>query len=201
MIASSVHVLLRVSPGRLAGLLALLCLCACATSTPHVNEFLDPRTGVTVTSSVAPLVLYRNNPAVAAYARNYVNLGPIKVNRMGAYTYFLWVGIWNTMEPADIRSRDGFESITLFADGEPFTLDLAGWSPSAIGTSLPVYRKPVASAADAYYRVTIDQIRLIAEADEIRLRTTGPSRREYQLWERQRSAYRSLKAFLSETLP
>ena len=39
---------------------------------------------------------------------------------MGEYSYFLWLGIWSTISDAD-RSyeRDGFESITLFADGEP----------------------------------------------------------------------------------
>lgn len=52
------------------------------------------------------------------------------------------------------RSRDGFETIVIFADGEPLPLEVAGWTVAAIGASEPVNLKPVASAADAYYYVS-----------------------------------------------
>ena len=182
---------------RLSCLIPLLGLCGCATSGESINEFLDTRTGVTVTSSVTPLVLYRENPSVAAYARNYIHLGPIEINQSGSYRYYLWIGVWNTMEAADSTTqRDGFDSITIFADGEPLFLELAGSTPAAIGASGSVYVKPVASATDAYYPVTVDQIRLIAEAGDIRVRTTGRSAREYSLWDNQRAARASLNAFL-----
>lgn len=93
--------------------------------------------------------------------------------------------------------RDGFESIVLYADGEPLSLELSGWTPEAIGASEPVYIKPVASTADAYYRVTADQIRLIASARVIRLRTTGSSPKEFELWDEQNSARNDLTEFLS----
>lgn len=187
----------RISLRSLPTFFLLLGLCACGTSPPLVNEFLDSGTGVTVTSNNTPLVLYRENPAHAAYSRNFVHIGPIEVNRTGKYQYFLWIGVWNTMQLTnDAKQRDGFESIVLYADGEPLALELAGWTPEAIGTSQSVYLKPVASAADAYYNVTVDQIRLIAEAKDIRLRTTGASPREYQLWDNQRDAHQSLQAFL-----
>lgn len=182
-------------------IVAVLALAACSTSSRLVNEFLDQRTGVTVTSNKTPLLLYRQNPSRAAYARNYVHIGPIEVNRTGTYKYYLWIGVWNTMQTADSApQRDGFDSIAVFADGEPLLLEIAGWTPEAIGTSRPVYQKPVASAADAYYQVTVDQIRLIAEASEIRLRTTGTSPIEYHLWDSQRAAHKSLDAFLQSAL-
>lgn len=178
-------------------LITVVVLGACASSSKLTNEFLDERTGVTITSNITPLVLYRDNSSRAAYARNYVNLGPIEVNRTGSYQYFLWVGVWNTMETANSAyKRDGFDSITIYADGEPLSLDLVGWTPEAIGASRPTYLKPVASAADAYYRVTVDQIRLIAEASDVRLRTADTSPREYQLWDDQRAAKQSFQAFL-----
>lgn len=185
---------------RLPALILVFGLVACATSSRLTNEFLDPLTGVTVTSNDTPLVLYRDNPSRAAYARNYVHLGPIQVNRSGNYQYYLWVGVWNTMQTNTNKHRDGFDSITVFADGEPLSLKLAGWTPEAIGTSVPVYLKPVASATDAYYQVTVDQIRVIAEASDIRIRTTGTSPKEYQLWDSQRAARKSLEAFLSSAL-
>ena len=184
--------------GPLAGLIVSMTVLGCASTSPTISDKLDPLTGVTVTFSKTPLVMYRENPSQAAYARNYVHLGPIQVNRSGSYHYYLWIGIWNTMQAADLsKHRDGFESVVLFADGEPLLLELSGWTPAAIGTSEPVYLKPVASSADAYYQVTADQIRLIAESREIRLRTTGSSPKEFELWDDQKSARSDLTEFLS----
>ena len=176
---------------------AVLLLHACAASTHSVNDGLDPLTGVTVTYSATPIVLYRENPMYAAYARNYVHLGPLEVNKSGTYRHYLWLGIWSTLQTSVLtEQRDGFETIILFADGEPLLLDLAGWTPEAIGTSTPVYPKPVAASLDAYYRVTADQIRLIARARDLQLRTTGSSPREFGLWSEQQAAKRDMREFL-----
>lgn len=182
---------------RLGYILVIACS-ACSVGSALTTSFLDPQTAVTVTTSKTPLILYRENPSVAAYARNFIHLGPIEVNQSGSYRYFLWLGIWNTMEtPLVTEQRDGFEAITIFADGEPLFFEIAGWTSGAIGTSAPAYLKPVASAADAYYMVSIDQIRLIATANDIRLRTAGPSPREYRLWDDQRTARQSFGAFVA----
>jgi len=182
-------------------LLATLLNSGCVSTTTLVEEKLDLGTGVTVTHATAPIVLYRDNSAYAAHARDYVYLGPVEINRMGEYSYYLWLGIWSTISDAD-RSyqRDGFESITLYADGEPLQLELVGWTLESIGVSEPVYIKPVASAADAYYRVTIDQIRLIANAREIELHTGTAPVRVYLMWDRQGSAHASLREFLDRSL-
>lgn len=176
----------------------LLILSACASTAPAIGEKLDWATGVTVTFVEKPLVLYRETPGQAAYARDYAHLGPIRVNRSGSYQYFLWVGSWATMQRSNVSEhRDGFESIVIFADGEPLVLELSGWTPDAIGTSESTYLKPVASSTDAYYQVTVDQIRLIAEARDIRLRTSGSAPREFELWDDQTSARNDLAAFLN----
>ncbi len=173
----------------------------CVSTSVLVEEKLDMGTGVTVTHATAPIVLYRDNSAYAAHARDYVYLGPVEINQMGEYSYFLWLGIWSTVSDAD-RSyeRDGFESITLFADGEPLQLELVGWTLESIGVSEPVYVKPVASAADAYYRVTIDQIRLIANAREIELHAGTAPVRVYLMWDRQGSAHASMREFVDRGL-
>jgi hypothetical protein len=93
--------------------------------------------------------------------------------------------------------RDGFETVIIYADGEPLPLELAGWTLDAIGVSEPVYVKPVASAADAYYRVTIDQIRLIAESKDIQLRVGTTRPKSYALWDKQGSANASIRAFIN----
>jgi hypothetical protein len=186
---------------RLGNILLLLGLISCSTSGPVSMEKFDPLTGVTVTLVKTPLVLYRDNAATAAYARNYVNLAPIQVNRIGAHRYYLWVSVWNTMQIADISERrDGFESIVIFADGEPLVLDVTGWTPESIGVSEPVYIKPVASAVDAYYEVTADQIRLIAQASDIRLQSGGSQAKEFNLWDAQKLARSSLSEFMLAAL-
>ena len=174
-------------------------IAGCAASSP-LGVKLDSGTSVTMTYSPTPLVLYRDVPGHAAYARNFVSLGPLQANRSGNYQYFIWLGIWNTNHTAnETDGRDGFDSIVLFVDGEPLMLDVEGWTPDTIGASEPVYPQPVASEIDAYYRVTVDQIRLIAEADEISIRTTGFSSRSFELWDKQTAAREGLRNFLAAT--
>ena len=180
-----------------AAIVVTLVLTGCATPARTVSDKLDPLTSVTVTFSNSPLVVYREDPSHAAYSRNYVDLGPIEVNKSGTYKYYLWLGIWSTLQTRNLPDlRDGFESIGLIADGEPLLLDLAGWTPAALGTREPVYPKAFASSLDAYYRVTTDQIRVIVTAGDLQLRTTGPSPLEFGLWGEQRSARRDLSEFL-----
>lgn len=180
-------------------LLTAIIIAGCASTLPIVREKLDPLTGVTVTFSNTPLIMYRDDSGRAAFARNYIHMGPVQVNRSGSYQYYLWLGAWNTMQsvgPTD--HRESLESIVLFVDGEPMSLDLVGWTPEAIGVSEPVYLKPVASSVDAYYRVTADQIRLIAQSTDLTLRTSGANSREFSPWDNQQLARSELLDFLNQ---
>lgn len=186
---------------RAAMVLLVLVASGCASDTGMVRDQMDPVTSVTVSYSQTPMVFYRDVSGRAAYARDFVHLAPLEVNRSGDYRYYLWLGIWNTMADAQSeQSRDGFESIVIFADGEPLPLDVAGWTVAAIGASKPVYLKPVASAADAYYAVTVDQLRLIAEAQDVRLKTTGSRNESYEPWDNQKSAKAGLIEFLDASV-
>jgi hypothetical protein len=172
-------------------------LVGCSSSTGLIRSKLDPVTSVTITFSQFPIIFYREVSGRAAFARDYVYMAPLEVNRSGNYRYYLWLGIWNTIDDSPLgRSRDGFESIVLFADGEPLPLAIAGWTAEAIGASEPVYLKPVASATDAYFEVTVDQLRLIAEAKDLQLRSTSPRPSSYEPWDDQSSARASLSEFL-----
>ena len=186
---------------RIITISALLLLSACAGNDARTVNKLDSLTGVTITYSEAPMVFYRDDSGKAAHARNFVHLAPLEINRMGDFRYFLWLGIWNTLQdagPGD--ARDGFESIVIFADGEPLSLDLAGWTAIAIGASEPVYTKPVSSAADAYYEVTIDHLRVIAGATDLRIQSTGPRQRSFEPWDNQTAAKASLREFLGKSV-
>ena len=117
----------------------------------------------------------------------------------GGYRYYLWFGIWSTIPTDDPETqRNGLESVTLFANGEPLQQQLAGWTGSSIGACGNVYVKPVASAADAYYEVTLDQVRLIADSSDLRILTSGPDSTSFELWDSQASAFRSLRQFIDQ---
>ncbi len=189
------------STHRFAAILISLTLVACAGQPGAIQNKLDPATAVTITYSQTPMVFYRDDSGKAAFARNYLHLGPLEVNRMGSFHYYLWLGIWNTMQDAEPgESRNGFESIVIYVDGEPLALELTGWTPAAIGATEPVYLRPVASAADAYYEVTVDHLRLIAASDEVRIQSTGPGTRTYELWDEQKAAKQSLNEFLRNSV-
>ncbi len=186
---------------RFGAILISLTLVACAGQPGTIQNKLDPATAVTITYSQTPMVFYRDDSGKAAFARNYLHLGPLEVNRMGSFHYYLWLGIWNTMQDAEPgESRNGFESIVIYVDGEPLALELTGWTPAAIGATEPVYLRPVASAADAYYEVTVDHLRLIAASDEVRIQSTGPGTRTYELWDEQKAAKQSLNEFLRNSV-
>lgn len=182
-------------------LIVVLLLAACGGSTVLVADRLDPVMGVTVTSTTKPLVFYRDRSAQAAYAKDYVYLGPIEVNNMGQKNYFIWLGVWGSSDTVDRSSQmDDFESVVVFADGEPLSLVVNGWTPESIGLSESTYVKPTASATDGYYRVTIDQIRLMAEARDLEIRAGSTRPQRYTPWESASTTSASMQAFLREVL-
>jgi len=181
---------------RAIGIFTLVFLSACA-SAPGTDSTLDPESGVTIDYTNIPLVMYRDRSGRAAFSRDYVTLAPIKVNRMGQYRYYLWAAIWNTLDQDLSRDQtSGFESLTILADGEPITLGITGWSYSVTGATRPIYSKPVSGAAEAYYEVTADQIRMLAVASSLSLRTSGNNSQNYEPWDSSESARRGFKEFI-----
>lgn len=178
---------------------ALFLLASCAGTDTRELQRLDPQTGATITRASAPIVMYRDMSARSAHGRNYVYLGPIEVNNMGQRNYFLWLGIWGTSDSADrSRKMDDFETIVLYADGEPLGLEVRGWNPGSIGASQDVYVKPVAMALDGYYRVTIDQMRLIAESRDLELRAGSTQPQRYVPWDSAQDSSQAIVSFLRD---
>lgn len=178
-------------------LVTLSCVAACAGSGPLVTDRLDPLTGVTVTRAVKPLVLYRDRSAQSAFGRDYVYLGPIEINAMGERRYYFWFGVWSTSDSVDRSTTlDQFESVVIYADGEPLSLQLAGTTLASIGVSEPVYVRPTASATDAFYAVTIDQIRIVAESRDLELRVGNFKPVQYIPWDTTESATAGIREFV-----
>jgi hypothetical protein len=128
-----------------------------------------------------------------------VHVGPIAVNKMGQHRYYLWLGGWSTNQEEHLSAQmNGFESIVIFADGEPMQIDVSGWTPETVGASQPLYARPVSSMFDAYYEITIDQLRFMAQATDLRVRTTGSHAASYELWDNQGNWSEGLEQFLGE---
>lgn len=179
--------------------LALALLTSCAGNDTAVLQRLDPETGVTIKRASVPIVMYRDMSANSAFGRDYVYVGPIQVNTMGQREYFLWLGIWGSSDSAERgRKMDDFEAVVLYVDGEPLSLEVKGWTPASIGASGDVYVKPVASALDGYYRVTVDQMRLIAESQDLELRAGATRPQRYVPWDSPKDSSQALVAFLRE---
>jgi hypothetical protein len=150
-----------------------------------------------VTRATKPLVLYRDRSAQSAFGRDYVYLGPLEINNMGERRYYLWLGIWSTSDSVDRgMTLDNFESVVIYADGEPLSLQMAGTTPGSIGVSEPVYVRPTASATDAFYAVTIDQIRLVAESRDLELRAGSLKPIQYIPWDTAESATIGIREFV-----
>ncbi len=179
-------------------LVAAAAVTGCSGNTVFVGEKLDPATSVTIRYIGHPLVFYRNVSGRAAYAKDYVDLGPVEINRSGDYRYYIWLGIWTADgDTSTSATRDRFESVVIFAAGEPLQLEIKGWTPNSIGVSESVYTKPDASAADAYYELTFDQLRQLAEADNLRLQIGEGDSDMFEPWDKQRPGKAALIEFVN----
>ena len=181
--------------------IALLALLAggCAMHDSAPVESLDPVTGASTGRAETPLRFYRDISGRAAHARDFLYLGPLWVNTMGDYRYYLWIGAWSTHASFrdDTKRRDALEAVTIMADGEPLSFELATWTHDDAGVSTPVYDKPVATAVDAYYRVTLDQVRLLAEARELTIILATGNNARYELWSDESRGREALQRFVS----
>ena len=89
----------------------------------------------------------------------------------------------------------GLGEIVILADGEPLPLETAGWTLDAIGVSEPPYSKPMASALEIYYPLTLDQVRVIAEATDLRLQTTSTAMETFELWDTRDPGLAAIRVF------
>jgi hypothetical protein len=158
---------------RVAIFLGMLFLTACAGSQRNENlqQYLDGETGVTVTSLTAPLAFAREQPMLAVHARDYVYIAPLEINNAGRREYYVWLSGWSTIDhgarAAALEVPDGV--VYLLADDEPVVLE--GVTDPRLGRA--PYSGPVDSG-QSFYRVTRDQLRLLALAERLEMRLNRP---------------------------
>ena len=170
---------------------------ACSAAQPTVVQKMDEQTAVTVTYGATPMVMSLDEPYGQSSQRRYIQIGSFEINRMGTRNYYLWLGISGLGENAMASGgASGLESVQLLLDDQSIDLEVTGWSHGAVGVGEPVYKKLYATSLDAYYPITLEQIQLLANATNPRLRTSGAESIEYVPWYQQALFKKDLDEFL-----
>ncbi|HJP38892.1 MAG TPA: hypothetical protein QF499_07145 [Gammaproteobacteria bacterium] len=154
---------------------------------PALKQQFDENTETNITSLTQPLIFYREHQWLSSNSRDYVYLGPIRISRAGQHDYLLWLGIWSTIDRLWLpyeSVRENFQTVYLVTDGEPMELEVKAWSGTELGIKNTVYSTPVKSALNAFYIVSQEQIRELANAENIfvYLSANAPSSYGYKLW-------------------
>jgi hypothetical protein len=154
----------------IVGLLLLVTLCAgCAAERSGVNEYVDAQTGVTIRSMASPFIYSRDIYVAAANVGDYISIGAVEVNRMGARQHYLAVVWWGQIEHKRI------ERVTLTLGGQPREFPLATREPRDLGIGQPPFRPVWGYIGEIWYVVTPADLRALAAAppDSIELTEGG----------------------------
>jgi hypothetical protein len=150
----------------------------------RVTERLDRETGVTVTTQGEPTVFARNQPQFSRSARDYLYLGPFEINRRGQRTYYLWVGVGTTIDRGYLApSEPDPQTLYVSVRDELVELPLHRWSELELATD-SIYETRVRLRAEFFARVTLDQLRLLANAEpsEVIVKTADQAIQRYASW-------------------
>jgi hypothetical protein len=145
-------------------LVAALVVGGCTTDSTRVSEYLDPQTAVTIRALAEPLIYAHEAPELAANARDYLSLGVVEVNNMGARTHYLALVSWSTIN----RARVG---VAPTPAPERIEVALGGttreWAPRShearsLGVGGTLFRPPSGYAGESWYAVTVADLRALA---------------------------------------
>jgi hypothetical protein len=166
-------------------MLPLLAACTGIRSPTGYREYLEEATGTTVAQVPMPGVFLREQPGLASSGRDYVYLAPLGISRSGERSWWLWLGVWSTV---DRPARDAtaaplvLGSALLMADTEPMELDLQPAVLQASGMGRIPYATPVRPAQEWLVPVTLSQLQRLARARMLTLwdRPAGEESRSWQ---------------------
>lgn len=170
----------------------LLAACAHRTTVPAAADYLDEDTAATVTRMSTVCVLYSEDPARAANARDYLYLAPLGVNQSGQRSWWLWLGLWSTID----RDVTGGPAVTIsdlarviiMVDGMPMELDVGAGVEQVPGVGSLPYGTPVATSGNIFLPLTSSQAARIGRAASVSIRTQlGGEMLRWQDWNRART--------------
>lgn len=172
----------------LVGATALACGCSTPGSDLRPIERLDPRSAVVTTIMAEPWVYARDVPALAANARDYLNVGVVETNRAGQRAYWLGAVSWSTLDrsalpaatarPAPGRLRFVWSDRSLDFASVP-----AG--RAAVGSTEPVFPPAQPVFQDAWFALTPAELDALAAEPPVRIELLLPEGRAatYDRWD------------------
>lgn len=182
-------------------LMAALTGCVTAEDLPPVMTALDQQSGVTVEATGIPYVLAHEAAALAANARDYLDLRLLEVDRMGRRSYYLSLVAFSTVARRGDSSptAEAIGKVRVRAGGQVVELEAVQEGDEAYGLSARVFPRRIGFLKAAEYPVTPAFVRALAAAGEHDLTVeVGPDADlVYEPWE---PATEGLKGF-AERLP
>lgn len=166
-------------------LAAALLLGGCAGENSRISEYLDPQTAVTIRALAAPLLFAHDAPELAANTRDYLSLGLVEVNNMGARKHYLAVVSWSTIDRArvGVAAAPVPERIELPFGSRVRELAPASHEPRSLGIGGRPFQPPSGYAGEAWYAVTPADLRALAAAPLTSIALLEESGRvEYRVW-------------------
>lgn len=184
---------------RFIPLLCLVALAGCATEGPRVSEYLDPQTAVTIRAVGTPYVYEHEVPEMGVNVRDYLSLGAVEVNNMGARKHYLAVVSWSTVDRGWVGAPPAPkpETLTLVLGGQPRGLALATHDRRSLGIGDAPITAPIGYVGESWYLVALKDLRAFSETppESVDIEVDG-RRATYSLWERGDAA---LTEFLRDT--
>jgi hypothetical protein len=160
---------------------------------PAPRQYLDQRSGATVTVAAQPLVFARERPELAVNARDYVSLSAIDVNRGGRHARYWWVYLWSTIDRGGQAPAPAITEWLLVADGRPLPLAAVKDEPAALGIVAPPVARPSRRARALLFSADADLLRFIAASRTLGLQAADGSE-VFELWRDARPALAALAA-------
>ena len=174
----------------IAWILPLVLLCGCVIDEPAkpIESLLDKQSAVTVEAMGIPYVLAHEAGALAANARDYLDLRFLEVDQMGKRTYLLSLVAFSTVDRrgTDNPTVAGLGRIRLRVGGQVTDLSAVPAGDNAHGLSERLFERRNGQVGSAEYLVTPPLIRNLAQTSAAEVSLTvgdGAEDLRYTPWE------------------
>ncbi len=171
-----------------------------------VDEFLDQRTGASVTIVHRPMTFALERSTLAAHSRDYVSLSALEVDRSGQAHLYVLGYFWSTIDrrTGATGPNPTDTSILLFADGRPIRLTPILPLPKDLEANPQLLAPETTRYEEAAYQVTLEQLRFISTSKVLKLQILADTEDEdaeadtYEIWT---DARKPLKNFVARIAP
>ena len=153
-------------------LLSFAMLSACASRLPApAHEIFDEQSGLTLEVVSMPFIFARERGDVAAHARDYATLVAAEIDRSGAYSDFLLLYRWSTVDRRmSAAPPTSAGALRIVADGRAIDLQPLPRVPIGLTQGHALYVPPHGDAVPRAYAVDAALLRYIAASHNLTLR-------------------------------